>query len=127
MQNFQGMIFKWIRHLQNFDGKRRGILRIYWVAILTRRPSYQLYFSSFDWSSLDFLLMTSPTAVTCLENVRQLDIRRSKKVGFQLQITRIARALSDLLRFSFFICQIWWFKLVVFSSYLWQYHYYNLC
>ena len=84
MQNFQGMIFKWIRHLQNFDGKRRGILRIYWVAILTRRPSYQLYFSSFDWSSLDFLLMTSPPCCNLSRKCTSVRYKKKQKGGFPI-------------------------------------------
>ena len=43
------------------------------------------YFSSSDWSTLDFLLTgVTNVLLTRLENVRQLNIRRGKKLSFQL-------------------------------------------
>ena len=40
------------------------------------------YFSISDWSTLDFMLTDVP--LTRLGNVRQLNIRRGKKLGFKL-------------------------------------------
>ena len=42
------------------------------------------YFSSFDWPTLDFLLTHMTSAVTCLENVGQLNEIWGKKLDINL-------------------------------------------
>ena len=58
------------------------------VCIWFLQQSNTTYFSSSDWSALDFFLADATNnVVTHLENIQQLNKRRGKKLGFQLSHT----------------------------------------